>query len=899
MLKQKMAAGFAFAIFGLLVVYGLIAGAAASLTGRLVIDSADNDRFWYVSPRDNRRYELGFNARQAQGTIQRLAMGISDANLNLIPRGKDSPIQDQTMSRRLSGYFLKAIESGGEIWYVNPLDLRRYYFLPTDISYRFLRSLAVADATGELKRYSIGFEIPAPKVGCMYGNPACAENSRCMDNICVAVPPQPSQSTTTVVPPTEPQTTIQGQPQPEQPPQPSPPQEQPPSPPQIGCRYQNPACGSDQDCKDNACIKKQGCAYRNPVCAADQNCLENVCVQKTGCQYGNPACPADQDCRDGLCVLKKGCQYRNPECAGNQECKDNICINKKGCAYENPSCASYQDCKDNACVKKPGCAYSNPACTADYVCAENQCVKKPGCKYHNPDCTSEQDCVENSCVQKKGCQYSHPACGSDYECKDNACLKKKGCLYDNPSCARNQDCTDNACVLKKGCAYANPICAENQDCNNNECTLKKGCNYNNPGCTTDEECRENRCVRKAGCAYDNPGCASDYVCTENQCVKRQGCKYRNPVCGQNYDCQDNVCVLKPGCVYGNPYCSSDRECIDNVCILKKGCYYNNPGCKANQDCLDNVCVLKKGCLYDNPACATGQLCIDNSCIKPLCKTDAECDADHPGQYECKNYLSCVRRTFNCDNKCAASQYCVKGSCVDTNSVTYVSGQQSYFCRANEVLMDGRCVQATQIIIAAQNPDVDSALFEQRTKEAVAAIRATTPLGACDTRRIKVILEHKFCCTEDTKLCLQRIAPYDAAIVFNNGNFGSCKVVSGPGDKIIIANQNAISAMPHEYGHVMGLWDQYCYFQDYKNPNPVDYTKGGCRPATDQTLKEYCSHSPTGRTVTPYQCSGMRNAAGWAGAMGVSGADIGAPSYGFTDQEYNYMKSNLVCRPATN
>ncbi len=303
-----------------------------------------------------------------------------------------------------------------------------------------------------------------------------------------------------------------------------------------------------------------------------------------------------------------------------------------------------------------------------------------------------------------------------------------------------------------------------------------------------------------------------------------------------------------------------------------------------------------GCAYQNPSCPSGQVCSGNTCIVPTCTTDADCSPETPGLYECRGFTSCIRRTFSCNGACGSGETCVKDRCIPLDQVSYVDDRQSYPCAAADVFVDGACRPATYVLVVAQNPDVDTALFDRRAKESMAVLLETTPLGGCDRRRIKVYLQHGFCCSDlHTKNCMERVhAGYDAAVLFNNGDFGSCVASSGSGDRLAFVNQDAIAAVPHEFGHIYGLWEGYCYLPHASNPNPVDFDTGRCRPA-GADLAAVCGRMPTGDSVTPYECTGMPNGYGWPTIMGRLNVEPGAPGFGFTDVEYQHLGRNVACR----
>jgi hypothetical protein len=77
------------------------------------------------------------------------------------------------------------------------------------------------------------------KSGCIYDNPACAENFTCVNNSCVL---------------------------------------------KSGCQYNNPGCGENYDCINNSCNLKLGCKYGNPPCKSSEKCVENQCIKSAVCE---------------------------------------------------------------------------------------------------------------------------------------------------------------------------------------------------------------------------------------------------------------------------------------------------------------------------------------------------------------------------------------------------------------------------------------------------------------------------------------------------------------------------------------------------------------------------------------------------------------------------------------
>lgn len=101
------------------------------LAGRILLDVDSHGAAWYVSPVTRERYSLGRPA-EALSVMRELGLGIADADLAAIAEPNVSATPSKTAAR-LSGRLLLAVQQHGEAWYVNPVDLRRYYLgRPTD-----------------------------------------------------------------------------------------------------------------------------------------------------------------------------------------------------------------------------------------------------------------------------------------------------------------------------------------------------------------------------------------------------------------------------------------------------------------------------------------------------------------------------------------------------------------------------------------------------------------------------------------------------------------------------------------------------------------------------------------------------------------------------------------------
>ncbi|PIT85025.1 hypothetical protein COU37_00705 [Candidatus Micrarchaeota archaeon CG10_big_fil_rev_8_21_14_0_10_45_29] len=86
----------------------------------------------------------------------------------------------------------------------------------------------------------------------------------------------------------------------------------------VGCRWGNPPCQPNQECKyvesakdEGHCVAKQGCAYNTVTCTSMQYCdtsgdSNGVCTTREGCQYLNPPCHAGETCNSATGVCEAG-----------------------------------------------------------------------------------------------------------------------------------------------------------------------------------------------------------------------------------------------------------------------------------------------------------------------------------------------------------------------------------------------------------------------------------------------------------------------------------------------------------------------------------------------------------------------------------------------------------------
>jgi len=112
------------------------------LAGRIVLSVEEQGEAWYINPLDNRRYYLGRPA-DAFRVMRELGLGINESQFQEIAQ-VGMPVEGNLdLAKRLSGRIILQVEKNGEAWYVNPLDLKKYYLGRPADAFRVMRELGL------------------------------------------------------------------------------------------------------------------------------------------------------------------------------------------------------------------------------------------------------------------------------------------------------------------------------------------------------------------------------------------------------------------------------------------------------------------------------------------------------------------------------------------------------------------------------------------------------------------------------------------------------------------------------------------------------------------------------------------------------------------------------------
>jgi hypothetical protein len=191
--------------------------ASAPYSGKIISSQTAPAHLWYVLPTNGKRYDLGSSSEQAVHSLEKIALGISNADLKRIPIAGSSEKGDTKLRKRLMGRFLLAVHGNGMLWYVNPENLKRYYFAPTPTSYSYFRSFNTIVKDYNFDSLKIGFKydpisgsrfqqpknqiqssqettINAQLDGCRYNKPPCPSEQICDvdSNQCRIFPTSPN-----------------------------------------------------------------------------------------------------------------------------------------------------------------------------------------------------------------------------------------------------------------------------------------------------------------------------------------------------------------------------------------------------------------------------------------------------------------------------------------------------------------------------------------------------------------------------------------------------------------------------------------------------------------------------------------------------------------------------------
>jgi hypothetical protein len=255
-----------------------------------------------------------------------------------------------------------------------------------------------------------------------------------------------------------------------------------------------------------------------------------------------------------------------------------------------------------------------------------------------------------------------------------------------------------------------------------------------------------------------------------------------------------------------------------------------------------------------------------------------------------------------NENCSENEFCIKDTCVGKSKVlpdNEISSLQN--CAYDEVYVDEVCEKA-KMSIAFVNTDGNVDDVDAYIDESMGAFISLTGMSACP-EKVKIIRKHNFCLPKEegsddiSKALFDDIGGemhffmlYEDAL-----KESQCSTFPGESELSGTAGIGSNSALVHELGHTVNLWDQYCYFPSDNNPNIVNFDEAACVKAEDEWYIDYCGREDLGSsTENAYQCSGDFNESGGRSIMGHGDSAISHFQIGFTEKELEYLAEELNC-----
>ena len=133
---------FTILIFFLIPFSVFASGLDQKLSGRILLDVERNGEAWYIYPENNKRYYLGRPA-DAFCVMRELGLGISELNFQRIAQAGMEIDGDLELTKRLAGKIILQTEKNGEAWYINPVDLKKYYLGRPEDAFQIMRKLGL------------------------------------------------------------------------------------------------------------------------------------------------------------------------------------------------------------------------------------------------------------------------------------------------------------------------------------------------------------------------------------------------------------------------------------------------------------------------------------------------------------------------------------------------------------------------------------------------------------------------------------------------------------------------------------------------------------------------------------------------------------------------------------
>ena len=123
--------------------------------GMILLQVEEHGEAWYVNPLDGKRYYMK-DGTAAFSLMRGFALGITNSDIEKIPRHDQLFGGDNALRSRLSGRILLQVEEQGDALYMYPEDDKRYFLgLPGD-AYDLMRDLGLGITNADLEKIPVG-----------------------------------------------------------------------------------------------------------------------------------------------------------------------------------------------------------------------------------------------------------------------------------------------------------------------------------------------------------------------------------------------------------------------------------------------------------------------------------------------------------------------------------------------------------------------------------------------------------------------------------------------------------------------------------------------------------------------------------------------------------------------
>lgn len=130
---------------------GMVKNISSSLTnrllGRILLQVEEKGQAWYVEPISKEKHFMG-RPVDAFSMMRRFGLGISETNF--------AKFQKSGVPKQFAGRIFLRVQTHGEAYYVNPVDMKMYYLGRPADAFRIMQELALGISNINLRQIEVG-----------------------------------------------------------------------------------------------------------------------------------------------------------------------------------------------------------------------------------------------------------------------------------------------------------------------------------------------------------------------------------------------------------------------------------------------------------------------------------------------------------------------------------------------------------------------------------------------------------------------------------------------------------------------------------------------------------------------------------------------------------------------